>query len=136
MVGLDAEIIKIVDTPTLRISVRSDGILVVIPIPNSISTVAAAKETFQIIEELSGQRGALILNDTRTHITMSADKDVRDYMTSDEVARRIRAFAILTNSPVTKLFGTLWMRISKPAFSARIFTSEEDALQWLLTFSE
>ena len=46
----------------------------------------------------------------------------------------LSACAILVGSPVSKLVGSFYVGINKPPFPTRLFTSREQALEWLRNY--
>lgn len=61
-------------------------------------------------------------------------KEARDFMASKEGTKNIKAIAALINSPVGRIIGNFYIRISKPPFAFKIFTDKEKALEWLKQF--
>jgi hypothetical protein len=63
----------------------------------------------------------------------SVTKEARDYMNSPEGGLKgILGGAFLSNSVVATLFVNLYLKISNPSIPAKFFTSEKDALWWLM----
>ena len=53
---------------------------------------------------------------------------------ANESASFACAVAILTQSPVSKVIGNFFVGLNKPSIPTRLFTLEQDALNWLLEF--
>ena len=70
---------------------------------------------------------ALILNQG----VVSMDKDARDFLSSKEGVRGLKAGAIVLDSPFASFLGNFFIKISKPKIPAKIFANKEDALKWL-----
>lgn len=119
----------------LRIEVRPDGIFYVKPMSGAHSGLEEAKESFEAIATLSKGKQVLILNDFRKHPKISVDREAREFTASQEAAQVIRAFAVLVDSPVGKVFGNFWMGFNKPSYPTRLFTNEQAAVDWLLQFT-
>lgn len=61
----------------------------------------------------------------------SASKEARDFFSHGDGIRHMKKLALLTNSPINKMVGNFFLAINKPAVPTRLFTSNEDALNWL-----
>ncbi|MES2566387.1 MAG: hypothetical protein V4565_05945 [Bacteroidota bacterium] len=64
------------------------------------------------------------------HIT----KEAREYLASEEGCRKIKCCAIIISSEVTKIIANFFIKINKPVVPTNLFTSEEKARHWLLSF--
>jgi len=60
-------------------------------------------------------------------------KGARDYLASQDATDGIIAGAFLVNSPLTKILGNFFLRISKPNKPSKLFTNREEAIEWLST---
>ena len=58
----------------------------------------------------------------------STKRDARDYLAKNAIAA---GAAILTNSPISKIVGNLFLKFNKPDFPSKLFTDKEKALAWL-----
>lgn len=128
--------VETIETPMLYVAFRPDGITYVKPVPMHHSTLADSIESFEMIKKVNKGKPALILNDFRDSRNISVDKEARDYTANPEVAKNIRAFAVLVLSPSGKAFGNLWMKLSKPPYPTRLFRMEDDAVAWLEEFMD
>ncbi|MBL7934085.1 MAG: STAS/SEC14 domain-containing protein [Bacteroidia bacterium] len=43
----------------------------------------------------------------------------------------ITSFALMVNSPLSRVIGNFFMGLNKPAVPARLFDNEDEAIQWL-----
>lgn len=59
--------------------------------------------------------------------------EARNYL-ANEGNHLVSASAILTSSPVSKMIGNFFIAVNKPKNPTRIFTSKENALEWLEQF--
>ncbi len=67
----------------------------------------------------------------------STTKEARDYMNSTEGGLRgIKAGAFLSNNVVPTLLINMYLKVSNPPVPAKFFTSEEQALKWLMKIKE
>jgi hypothetical protein len=67
-----------------------------------------------------------------TNIT-NVSKEARDYLSSEEATEGIIAGAFLVDSPLTKILGNFFLKISKPNKPSKLFTNREEAIEWLWT---
>ncbi|MCH2045575.1 MAG: hypothetical protein MK212_15770 [Saprospiraceae bacterium] len=58
-------------------------------------------------------------------------KESRDYLAQDDAAQIIKASAVLVK-PLSKIFGNLFIKFSKPPFPTKLFSDEKQAREWLL----
>jgi hypothetical protein len=71
----------------------------------------------------------LIVADIRNVKTIS--REVREYLGRPENVATIKAGAMLTGSPLSKLVGNLFLQFSKPKFPTKMFSDEQKAAEWL-----
>lgn len=64
------------------------------------------------------------------------DREARNYLSSDEGLIGLKAGAIVTNSAFTKHMANFFMKISfsKSKMPAKVFSSEDEAIAWLIKF--
>lgn len=60
-------------------------------------------------------------------------KEARDYM-ANEGNKLVLASAMLVTSPMLKMMANFYIMVNKPKNPTRLFTSKEDALEWLVQF--
>ncbi|WP_170871831.1 hypothetical protein [Pontibacter indicus] len=60
-------------------------------------------------------------------------KEARDYL-ADEGNAGVVASAILVTSPMVKMAANIYIHVNKPKNPTRMFTSKEEAVQWLSQF--
>jgi hypothetical protein len=61
----------------------------------------------------------------------SATKEARDFFSNGDGIKHMKKLALMTNSPISKMAGNFFLRISKPAVPTSLFTNKEDAIRWL-----
>lgn len=59
-------------------------------------------------------------------------REARLYFVSDEAVARYSAVAILIASPVSRVIGTFFFRLTTHKVPTRLFTSEAEAIAWLV----
>ena len=62
-------------------------------------------------------------------------REARAYFASDEVARRVRAVALWVDSPVSRMIGNFFLGVGVQRTPSKIFTSEADAVSWLVRYA-
>ena len=63
----------------------------------------------------------------------SITKEAREYFGEVENSQ-MKAVGLVTNSPVSKVFGNFFLRFNKPKLPVRLFSSEKQAIRWLKEF--
>ncbi len=61
----------------------------------------------------------------------SLPREVRTYFTQPEHAQVHRAVALVVGSPLSRAIGNFFLGFNKPAMPMRLFSEDEDALEWL-----
>ena len=124
---------KTIETKTEIITLRNDGIVHCIA-KNGISIeLEDAKENILAIAKISPKLPKPVLVDIRQ--SSGASKEARKYFGSDEVAVVQSAVALLVDSGLSKLLGNFFVGLNKPIFPLKLFTNEQEALNWLKSIS-
>lgn len=63
-----------------------------------------------------------------------SDKPARDYL-AKEGSSMVKAVAVLTDSPVTKIMLNFYLTISRPLVPTKMFTDKTQAFEFLKTYS-
>ena len=94
-----------------------------------------AKETVAAERALTGPVGKTpVLVDMRD--IDSSDADARKYFASPDVVSGNSAIALVVDSSLSKVIGNFFIGIDKPACPTKLFTSENDAADWLRGFRQ
>lgn len=64
----------------------------------------------------------------------SLSKEARRHFSINGRDTKITSFAIMVKSPLSRVIGNFFMGINKPSVPARLFDSEQQAVEWLKTF--
>lgn len=64
----------------------------------------------------------------------SQTREARQYFDGAEAAKTLSAVALLIGSPVSRVLANFFLRVSAQRIPTRLFTSEADAITWLLGF--
>ncbi len=99
--------------------------------PKTDFTIQDAKQSMAVGLELSESTDFSWLVDMTN--MKSITKEAREYFGKVENSH-IKAVGLVTNSPVSRVFGNFFLRFNKPAIPVRLFSSEPQALKWLEGF--
>jgi hypothetical protein len=66
----------------------------------------------------------------------SITKEARDHFAVQNRKTSINCFAVLIDSPLSRIIGNFFMGLNKPGVPAKLFTNEKDALEWLQQYLE
>src|SRR3954471_18181694 len=59
------------------------------------------------------------------------DKEARDYLSSPEANKGLKAGAIILDSEFTSILGNFFLSVNKPNIPAKVFTNVDQAIKWL-----
>ena len=118
-----------IETPTTVICVRDDGIVLVTLKQGAEVTLEAANENDVATKKLVGERSFLLMVDIRA--ARAITREAREFFADPEVRKHTIAQAFLIDSGVSKVLGNFYLRVNKPPFPTKLFTSEESAVAWL-----
>ena len=124
----------IIKTRIASVWLDNDGIIRSVLVPHAEVTLEGAEETAAAYQQVSQGIPRPLLTDSR--LVKSVDRPSRIYGTSDAVASVVSALAVLIASPVSRIVGNFFLRVNKPPYPMRLFTSEEEAIEWLKGFIE
>jgi hypothetical protein len=116
------------DTRIAKITLK-DGVIHHVYNQGATVTLADAQEEVAAIGKLSGGQAVPFLVDLRN--TKSVAADARSYFSGQESAKLTLGVAFLVESAVSRVIGNFFIGLNKPPFSAKIFTSEDSAVDWL-----
>lgn len=123
---------KVIETQTAKIILSEDGFIRYNVLPGAEVTIEDVKAYVRIPVELIKEEKLLNLTDMRE--VKSITREARDYLVGEEATKITKACALLVNSPLSKIIGNIFLGLNKPVYPAKIFTSEEKALEWLRGF--
>ena len=124
---------KEIFTRTGRHHLDERGFIHSIILPGAEQTLADAQENVRVSLELGGGRRRPVLVDLRQ--IKSQTREARDYYGGEESGLCFNAAAVLVGSPVSRLLGNFFLGFNKSAHSPlKLFTSEQEAIEWLMTF--
>jgi hypothetical protein len=123
-----------VDTPVIearatRTWVGADGIVRSQIRPGSDFSVEDSADALRGVRALADRSPAPVLVDARG--VRTASREARLYWERPEARDALSAMGIVVGSPVSRIIATFFIRLVRPGFLVRIFSSEEDAVAWL-----
>jgi hypothetical protein len=128
------EIKKSRDIGSSVLSLRSDDIMLISMKPNVTLNLKDAEDMVRAFGEMGDGKKFLLLfiagSDT------SVNTEARYYASSPEANRFTIASAFVVKSIAQKLLGNAYVTFNKPITPTRIFTHEEEAVDWLYTFKK
>ncbi|MBF0352680.1 MAG: hypothetical protein HQM11_16730 [SAR324 cluster bacterium] len=125
---MDSEIVRGSQCKGFR---GEDGIVRMIYETNAQLVLEDARNNVELVNKLTGNKKRPLLVDARH--SKSVDKAARAYLAS-EGAKNLSAFAILVESPLSRMIGNFFIGLDKGPIPTRLFTSETEALRWLGEF--
>ena len=121
-------------TRVSRIWLGEDGIIRVIHFPGAKLTLENAKDSMAAYQKLNKGKRRPIFIDIKTLKDFS--REARQYFAGEYAAKASLAAAIIVGSPVSRVLGNFYLGISNPILPTRIFSSEDEALEWLKGYIE
>ena len=97
--------------------------------PQAEVTLKESMENSKTVNSLSGEKKFPLLIDSRN--IKSISKEARDYFSIQNRDTNVTSFAIIIDSPLSRIIGNFFMGLNKPSVPAKLFNNEEDAIMWL-----
>lgn len=119
-------------TRTERIELDDLGIVVCTVLDNAYVTEDDARENIEAVLELAQGKPMPVLVDIRRSKGIS--KEARAFLSGREITAVQCACALLVESSISRVIGSFFLGLNKTHFPLRLFTSEQDAREWLQTF--
>ena len=117
-----------------RLWLGDDGIVRIIWGPGAEVTLEDARESMAAYLKINEGRKRPLLVDTKTMKSLA--RGARQFYAGEEAAQVASAVALIVDTPVSKVLGNFYLGISNPLLPTRLFTSEDEALQWLKGYIE
>ena len=123
-----------VHTQTAQISFIKEGI-VLLKFKDGIEYEKHhAQENLEAESKLAGGQKYLSLVDCRCNLLV--DAKTHAFLASEEAAKYRIAVAILLDTLAVRLSSGFYIGHYQPIVPTKIFTNQEEAIQWLLTFKK
>jgi hypothetical protein len=117
-----------------KIFLAEDGIVRVMMFPDVDIRLEDAQEAFAAhLKICQGKRHPLLVDARKLR---SFARDARQFFASEEVSRVTLAFALIVDTPVSRVLGNFYLGLNKPQLPTRLFTDEDKALEWLKEYIE
>lgn len=120
------------ETRTARMSLGEDGIIRKIFLDNAQETLNDALESEEITKKLSGGKKRPMFVDFTA--LRSMDSDARSYYTGERAGALISACGGVTKSKIGKVISNFFIGFNRPPSPVKLFTSEDEAIEWLKKF--
>ena len=85
-------------------------------------------------EKLLGGKMLPVVSDTRG--IRSDTPEVRNYYSSPEGSKYIRAMGIVIDSLAMRMIGNFFIRVNKPPYPCKLFNKMEEAERWIMQYVE
>ena len=112
-----------------RLWLGDDGIVRIIHVQGAEVTLADAQETMAAYLKLNRGKRRPLFVDTKTMRSLA--REARHYYASEDAANVASAVAIIVGTPVSQVLGNFYLGLSNPRLPTRLFSSEDQALEWL-----
>ena len=124
---------EVIETRVAKIRLDKNNILHIIMKDQANIELEDVKEIIKAHFKLSKAKKDQVLTDARN--VKAITREARIY-SAEESSKLTSANAVLVNSSLSRVMGTLYIRINKPLYPTRLFTSEKKAIEWLKGFVE
>ncbi|HWJ92371.1 MAG TPA: hypothetical protein VNR87_14745 [Flavisolibacter sp.] len=91
-----------------------------------------AKEIVEARIRFSDKKSYPVLINSQGVVSM--DKAARDYFSSEQGIRGLKAAAIVVNSPFSSFLGNFFLWVNRTRLPVKIFTNHQAAFEWLGQF--
>jgi hypothetical protein len=68
--------------------------------------------------------------------TKKFSKEARDFLAGEKGVERVIAAALVIDSMLTATLANFFLKVNKPMVATKLFTNEEEAMQWLKTIKK
>lgn len=121
----------VIDTRTAQIWLEDNGIMYLVYKPGAENNLKDAIHHTTAFRRVNGGKKRPVLVDMRNLV--AADRESREYGSGAETACVVSAVAGVT-SLLSQVIGNLFISISRPSFPVKLFTSKDEAVEWLGQF--
>jgi len=111
-----------------------DGIVRIIHVHGADVTLEDAQETMAAYLKINKGKKRPLFVDTKTMRSLA--REARKYYAGEEAAKVASAVAIIVGTPVSRVLGNFYIGLSNPLLPSRLFSSEDEALEWLKGYIE
>ena len=108
-----------------------DGIVRVIPTSDAYPEIELLEEYIEFIVKFFNGKAMPAMVDMRTHYITIPTKALKAFASDPRITGIKKAEAILIKSLPNRLAFNFYLKVMKPKKPARMFSNEEDAVEWL-----
>ena len=119
---------KEITTSFHKASFLDEGIVKVICI-TSDETIEKARQLSDSIKRITGNKKCPLLVDIRNQRSIS--REARQFYSSKEFKDNVTAIALIVESAISKVMANFYLGLNKPPYPTRLFTNEDEAIDWL-----
>lgn len=116
-------------TEFMNFSLRSDGIVEIQCLPNTVMTIEQGKLSTKIVAEITESKPMPMLCDLTNVVKMS--HECRQHFAGPEHAAVFSKCALIISSPISKVIGNFFLGANKPLRPTKLFTNKQKGLDWL-----
>ena len=120
------------ETDTATLTVDESGIVRVVIKAGASLGLEDMRRHFRVGMQHDGGKQRPVMVDTR--LVKAVSREARAYACGPEAAALVSAQAVVVGSPVSRIIGSFFLGLNKPGFPTRMFTSEDEAADWLKGF--
>ncbi|MCX6175173.1 MAG: STAS/SEC14 domain-containing protein [Ignavibacteriales bacterium] len=120
-----------ITTSSHKIFFLDIGIIKDIPFTQD-ETLNKAKEALEAAKKYTGSKKFPLLVDVRQQKSIS--REARHFYSSKEVTDNVTALAFLVESTTSKVLANFFLGLNKPPYPTKLFTNEDEAIEWLKGF--
>ncbi|MBA3664523.1 MAG: hypothetical protein H0W61_09990 [Bacteroidetes bacterium] len=108
-----------------------NGILFSSPILNVTpsTNMEDIKKEMDILRGIIGKEKVCLVAESHPKSKPPA-KEHRDFI-AEEINSVIKALAVITNSPVSKMIANLFFGLKPPPYPTKMFSNQKDAVEWI-----
>ena len=121
--------VEVHDEPRSTWWIEENGVLCAVSKKNAPEiTREESMRDFERIKKLtSGKKFCMLLEITNAGPTKREDREFN----AAELAKIIKALALISKSPLGKMVANLFFNLKPPPYPAKMFTAEPEAREWL-----
>jgi hypothetical protein len=128
----EIKLISTLDVPTMQVSLRSDGLIQILPEPGCRIILPNVKLQIAAIGKLGdGKKFPVLILAGGDN---SIDTEVMNFVALPSSNPFALAEAYVISNISHKLLANFYLKINRPARPTKVFTKEKDAISWLHQF--
>jgi hypothetical protein len=129
------EVVKEVIIPSARIQILSNGLMHVHVLTKNYFEMENSREILSARTALAEGKAYPILY-TSEHVFVTPSQEVKQFVAAQERANTVKADGFVMKSFPQRLAARLYMKLNRPVVPTAFFSTEEEAIEWLLQFAD